>query len=309
MIKQIPNPTPKLASFFHSLNARPREHHLYAHMLREDIVTGIMPLGGRSKNHPNFAASIEGLPNDIITAKAAMASFSERNNRNLNEVISRAIEEIARSLAWTSSSVYEIVNNQNTFSIHAVSSRRTFTLPFYTFQPVPLVEHHTWQKKVLLQHNRHIWKISIPKALGGASGYRKMIRRLEKIPPGSTPKFVMQDLDRSVDPSAFDFNEYSIQQTLYINKATAYWNWHRRDWSDDTQCEYYRAYKRSMFKYAQNTLREHIVSELNHLLRRLDLDCKILISGLPTASDILKAANELHNGNINFEEIYKLVFD
>lgn len=300
---------PKLASFFYSLNTHHREHHLYAHMLREDIVTGIMPLGGRSRHHPNFAASIQGAENEINFARELIASFSERGTRDLNEIISRAIEEIARALSWTPSSIYEIVNTQNSVSIHPVSSWRTFKLPFYTFQVIPRADQQTWRRKILHQSNRYIWSISIPTALGGAKGYRKMISRLEKIPPASTPQFVMQELENSVEPSIFDFNEHSALHKLYINKATSNWNWHRRDWSDDTQCEYYRTYKRSMFKYAQNLLREHIVSELNILLQRLGLNCTILIFGLPSAAEILEGANDLHLGKINFEEMYKLVFD
>jgi hypothetical protein len=307
--KQFFNPMPKLASFFYSLNTHHREHHLYAHMLREDIVTGIMPLGGRSRYHPNFTASIQGVENEINSARELIASFSERGTRDLNEIISRAIEEIARALSWKPSSLYEIVNTQKSVSIHPVSSRRTFRLPFYTFQVIPRADQQTWRRKILHQSNRYIWSISIPKALGGAKGYREMISRLEKIPPASTPQFVMQELENSVEPSIFDFNEYSALHKLYINKATSNWNWHRRDWSDDTQCEYYRTYKRAMFKYAQNLLREHIVSELNILLQRLGLNCTILISGLPSAAEILESANDLHLGTINFEEMYKLVFD
>lgn len=309
MKKQFFNPTPKLASFFYSLNTHHREHHLYAHMLREDIVTGIMPLGGRSRHHPNFAVSIQGAENEINSARDLIASFSERGTRDLNEIISRAIEEIARSLSWTSSSLYEIVNTQKSLIIHPLSSRHTFRLPFYTFQVIPRADQQTWRRKFLHQSNRYIWSISIPKSLGGAKGYRKMISRLEKIPPASTPQFVMQELENNAEPSIFDFNEYSALHMLYINKATSNWNWHRRDWSDDTQCEYYRTYKRSMFKYAQNLLREHIVSELNILFQRVGLSCTILISGLPSAAEILEGANDLHLGKINFEEMYKLVFD
>lgn len=309
MKKQFYNPTPKLASFFYSLKTHHREHHLYAHMLREDIVTGIMPLGGRSRRHPNFAASIQGAENEIITAKDLIASFSEKGTSDLNEIISRAIEEIARSLSWASCSLYEIVNSQKSLSIHPVSSRRTFRLPFYTFQVIPGTDKQTSRSKFLYQSNRYIWSISIPEALGGAKGYRKMITRLEKIPPASTPQFVMQELENRAQPSIFDFSEHLALHTLYINKVTSNWNWHRRDWSDDTQCEYYRTYKRSMFKYAQNLLREHIVSELNILLQRLGLSCTILISGLPSAAELLEGVNDLRLGKMNFEEMYKLVLD
>jgi hypothetical protein len=37
------------------------------------------------------------------------------------------------------------------------------------------------------------------------------------------------------------------------------------------------------FRWAQAVLREHIVMELNCLLCRLGIDCKIIVTGLPTA--------------------------
>lgn len=304
-----PANSPKLAPYFRTLAHRAREHHLYAHMFREDVVSGIMPLGGRSRYHPNFAITFEGSDHDVNIAKSLVSSFSERSSRNANEIFCRAIEEIARSLSWDPLSRYEIVENQGVFTAHDVSSRRTVKLFFFTFQYVPREEREVWKSRLLYQHNRRIWSVSMPKELGGARGYRRMINQLEKIPQGSTPDFVMRELDLGGGSPVFDFNEYSTQQILYINKATSKWDWHRRDWSDDKQCEFYRTYKRAMFKYSQLLLREHLVSELNALISRLGIGCTVKVDGLPTASDMLQAVHELDMGKVKFKEVYDLIYD
>ncbi|WP_433770948.1 hypothetical protein [Pseudomonas putida] len=300
---------PKLAPFFRSLNSEPREHHPYAQMFREDIVTGIIPIGGRSRNRPDFAIEIEGAEDNIKIAKMLIGSFSDRGSHNLKESFCCAIEEIARSISWEVTSKFEVVIDGHAAVSHHVSSRRTYRLPFYTVQFVPIEEREVWKRRILYCNNKYIWSITIPKSLGGAGGFKKTIKRLEKIPPGSMPDFVVQDLNRSINSSGFDFGVYSAQQIIYINKATLKWGWHRRDWSDDKQCEYYRAYKRAMFKYSQSLLREHITAELNKLLSRLRINCSITVKGLTSSSDIISAVGKLTTGEIKFTEIYDLIFD
>lgn len=299
----------KLAPFFRTQISADRDHHLFSHMLREDIALGIMPIGGRTSRHPDFNVQLEGLIEENNSARALITSLSKRDNRNLNSSYSNAIEEIVKTLTWEATSLYEISNLDNVRTLHHVASRSTFRLPLFTVQIVPKEEQEYWSKNFLLCSNKHIWRISMPNCLGGPRGYKKMISQLVKVPPGSMPDFVTLDLRESHFNNTFDFASYSNKQMLYINKITSTWNWNRRDVSDDFHCEYYRAYKRAMFKYSQALLREHVTLELNKLLARLNIRSTISINGLTSSTEILDAVDKLFIGEIKFSEIYDIIYD
>lgn len=308
MRKIKPQPL-KLAPFFRTQTSSSRDHHLFSHMLREDIALGIMPIGGRTARHPDFNVQFDGLTEDKNSAIALITSLSKRDNRNLNSSYCNAIEEIVKTLTWEATSLYEISNLDQVRTLHHVASRNTFRIPLFTVQVVPKEEKENWSNNFLWCSNKHIWKISIPNCLGGPRGYKKMISQLVKVPPGSMPDFVTLDLRESHFNKTFDFASYSNKQMLYINKTTAAWHWNRRDSSDDFHCEYYRTYKRAMFKYSQALLREHVIHELNKLLARLNIKSTVSVYGLTSSAEILEAVEKLFIGEIKFSQIYEIIYD
>jgi hypothetical protein len=122
-------------------------------MLREDIALGIMPIGGRSRHHPDFDIQLDGAIEDIDSAKALIKSFSHDEHRDFNGSYCSAIEEIVKSLTWEASSVYEILVEEDLTSAHHISSKSTFRLPFFTIQPIPREEQSEWEKKILWCRN------------------------------------------------------------------------------------------------------------------------------------------------------------
>ena len=55
-------------------------------------------------------------------------------------------------------------------------------------------------------------------------------------------------------------------------------------------------------KWAQAVLREHIVAELNGLLRELGLQAELVVQGLPTAVSVLSVRERMVRGEISFLE-------
>ena len=72
--------------------------------------------------------------------------------------------------------------------------------------------------------------------------------------------------------------------------------------------EFFTIYKGITFRWAQAVLREHIISEINKLLSRLQIDAKIIVSGIPSSDDILLIRKQLLEGKINFQEAYDKSF-
>ncbi|QJP09353.1 hypothetical protein [Pseudomonas multiresinivorans] len=278
-------------------------------MLREDIVNGIIPLDGRSDRNPSFIVEVNGDARDIKEAKFLMDSFLGGGSRDFTQSFCRALEKIARHLVWDAISTYELVKEESGVSAHHVSPQCMLRLPFYTLQLVPSKEREKWSARYLYCPNRRIWRCTFPDSLGGSSGYKRMIRRLSKTPPGSLPEFAVQEVSEGRGGSGFDFNSYMTKHIVYINKVTAQWNWHRRDWSDDRQCEYWRTYKRAMFKRSQILLREHLTKEVNCLFKMCGIKCMVAVRGLSGVSDVAESLEKLNSGEIDFRQVYDRIFN
>ena len=117
------------------------------------------------------------------------------------------------------------------------------------------------------------------------------------------PRFYRQDLEQGITTKNYDFLKYVRNCEIYFNRVTRKWGWDRKDWSQDKCTEYYSFYKMLSFRYAQAILREHIIREINQLLDRLSVKCKLNVIGLPTAKEIIQIRSDMQKGDISFTEV------
>lgn len=139
----------------------------------------------------------------------------------------------------------------------------------------------------------------MPRELGGASHYRKLLKNLRR---GSrmAPRFWQQDLERGVVTPAFDFSEYRRETEICEVRATRNWGWTRRDFSGKNWTEFALFYRLMTFRWAQATLREHIISELNALFERLLIKTHLTVVGLPSSTEVLNLRREMAEGRISY---------
>jgi len=63
---------------------------------------------------------------------------------------------------------------------------------------------------------------------------------------------------------------------------------------------------RSLFRWATEVLRRHVIEELNILFRRLGIASSISVSGLPSPEFILDLRDRMQRGEIDFAEASKI---
>ena len=73
--------------------------------------------------------------------------------------------------------------------------------------------------------------------------------------------------------------------------------------------EYYYIIRNLQFSYSKALLREHILSEINSLIKRLGIDNEIVITGIATSTDIAEAIRKLDEGKIGFSEALRIARD
>ena len=169
----------------------------------------------------------------------------------------------------------------------------------YFLQIIPRGDWDLWKKKYVVVPAGRIWYLEMPPALGGRNGYKNILRRLRKF-ERIGPEFWRKDLEHGVQSKGFDLQRYVRNCEIYHGQITKIWGWNRRDWSQERCTEFFTFYKLLRFSWAQATLREHIVGELNGLFVRLGIECELKVTGLPTPYDILQTNSELLEGRISF---------
>lgn len=292
---------PSLATHFPSLS-KGSDIDPDVHMFTEDIHLAIMPIGGRTDKQKEFAVEFQGEAPDCERAKEIVGELGEFNRHDTAGMVCDAVENIARYLAWDGQAVFEIIEDGEQIYINSFTTKNLFKLFNWYLQIIPPSDWDFWKRKLTFVSKKKIWKVEIPHELGGARGYKKVLRKLRKY-NHLGPDFYRQDLERGITAKGFDFLEYVRSSEIYFNRVTHTWGWNRRDLSQDKCTEFYSFYKMLSFRHAQTILREHIIDEINRLLSKLSIKCNLMVTGLPTAEEILRIRNEMQKGELSFAAV------
>lgn len=279
------------------------------HMFQEDISQSIMPYSDMLKYHKEFIASFVGTINDNEEAtKICRSIMHDSHSNNVSDLICRCIEEIVRFLAWDGRLLCEIVfdKEDNQLRLCEVTTKNLYEIPF-GFVQIPPLDEQEHEKRFNFLNARNLWKIEMPLLLGGKQGYRNILSRLRKF-DSLGPNFYREDLGNSVLSNRFDYTDYRQENFVFTTKSTLNWKWDQRDIDRDEKTEFYMFYQDLSFKWAQTILREHIVKELNLLFENLEIDSKIVISGIPTSDDIKSYQKKIISGEKNLDDILKYLF-
>ena len=287
-----------MATHFSSL---PEEINLNVYMFSDDIHLAIMPIGGQTKNHKTLSVDLKGEYSECEKAQSIISQLCEYGRDDIPRMLCDAVDQIARHLSWEGQAVYEIIEDGDEIYIRGFTSRNLFRIFSWYLQIIPPKNWDLWKRKYTLVNRKKIWSLQIPHTLGGKSEYGKILRKLRKYQHFG-PEFYSEDLKHGKIVKNYDFPRYIKNNEIYVNKVTNKWGWNRRDLSQDKCTEFYTLYKRLSFIWAQAILREHIINEINQLLTRLSINCKIIVTGLPTAAETLQVRSDMQNGTINFSE-------
>ena len=123
--------------------------------------------------------------------------------------------------------------------------------------------------------------------------------------PSFGPKWFHKILEKRSPIPGFDFQEYVREVELRHYIATKMWGWNHRDYSDKNLTEFARIYRKLNFMWAQAVLRNHIINELNALVKRLGIEAVISVVGLRQPDEILKIREAVTDSTMSFEEAYQ----
>jgi hypothetical protein len=315
----------RAAPYFESISRRldPLVSNPLVSMFTQDVPNAVTPYRWSDKD--GYDAKIIGAESEVIRAKSLLATIERHSSHGTKELVASAVREIAQALAWYGLAPYEIwVNDgseeqnadedeegrEGSIGLSLFTPQNLFRLPKICVQLVPRADRERWGKSVIILPRKILWLVSMPKQLGGYRGYRKLLKRLARF-NWTAPPFWQEDLGRGLleKKTAFDFSHYRRRIDIYQSRVTRKWGWgwNGRDTTSEKWTEFGLFYRIITFKWAQAVLREHILKELNLLLRRLKIDAEIQITGLPTPEEILQARQAMTEGTISYSKAYDKV--
>ena len=293
----------ELAYHFPSLSDA---HEIFpkCHMFMEDVRNGLMPYARISR--PNgFSVSVGEDP-----ALVELLQSLTRHDRAYchEELLCDAVNEIGLHLSWHGRAIYQITPDETDpriIRLRSCTPRRLYKIPGFFLHHVPLADREEFSSRFLVVARANVWDLGMPSQLGGTTGYLRLLKELKRN-KGTFPSFFLEDLNtQGTTPPQFESSEYIRRRKARETRITNMWGWNRRDSSLDHETEFFHYYRTITFRWAQAILRDHIIAELNVLLKRLQLTSQIAIGGIPTPTAILEIRRQMTEGHLSFEEAFK----
>lgn len=304
------NVVARLAAYFPSQQHQ-TDFSSSAWMFADDISKNIMPISGSSSRNPDFAVELIGPAETHVLACRILESLSsrawKRSARPFADVTCDAVRRVAGRMAVSGYAVYEILRNKDgdrVYRLRAIPTYRLYRIVCGHLQLIPKNDRDFCKRSYSYAQNQDVWRISMPRNLGGSRGYRRVFSKLSKFGPFG-PEFLARDLNNPAWSPADGFLRYAKEAEYYEAKATSSYGWNRRDFSTSRWTEFYLCHRTLKFNWAQACIREHIVAEINALLCRLGLEVAIVVRGLPTAAQIETSRQSVYEGQMSFRDAHK----
>ena len=303
---------PRIAMCFSNLGEKVDRNPKLS-MFLDDIQLAMMPSGGESDRVPDFSVEIQVNPDDEPSVIAILESLPRRYGfgryswRNLEELLIDTVKKFALELVCEGRSVHKIVRDEKNgriYRLHNFTYQWLFRFFGKYIWTIPKEDHSLWNKTWDSHREKDMWDIVMPKELGGYRGYRAILKKLARY-PDSTPPFLISKVSIQEWTANFNLQLYVREIEIFVAKIMKRWGWNQSDYNLEYRTEFYWNYRSVTMRWAQAYMREHIVNELNQLFRRLHIDAKIVVTGLPTARKILEIRQQMCEGKISFDDAFK----
>jgi hypothetical protein len=279
------------------------------YMFVEDIGLGILPYEVSGREY-----SVRLDPGDFPeeTVASLFPSHDERLSNGLRDKIAAFIEEVTRGLAHRGELWFETVRPpanevapSPAFALQELPPGRVTRIPGWLIQHVPRASRGRIGKRFINIPSRDAWHVTIPAELGTPSEHRALIEFLGRT--SFPPPFSTEVLAPGNDPKGYDFTRHKQVHQASIAYATRRWGWPARGMWEEESSEYFAAYRFLRFRRAQCSLRDHILNQMNALLRGEGIRATIITEGLAKPGEIDSMLRQLESGTATYADALALL--
>lgn len=278
---------------------------LYAFMFVRDVHTGIMPY--RTGGKYPYTASLSRKNQTLSGELAKFLSIDHNDGILLDETLRETIETLSHYIV-TFGEVYLEIVHEDTKTKNGIKDKKLEFLPWGKvikvfgryIQIVPLRNWKRGEKIFYTIPSDRIWHVKLPRKLGTPRKHRKMLKKLNALSE-PMPKFAHKDGDLG-QSAKYDFMAHHHTKEIAVEQTTSHWGSIRSLSQIKGTTEYYYIVNRLQATYSQALLREHIINEINDLLRKLGVKNSLKVEGLKLSTDIKDAIRKLEKGEIGFSK-------
>lgn len=286
------------ASYFPSRESKIPGGHAF--LLARDIPSAIMPIRG-SRTKPEFRIELN--PPEKTDWLINFLDVERYGRDSLEDTVVQFVETAADYIGHHGDFVQEILfSDSEPTKLVPLPLGAVVSLPRIYLQIVPKADREDVGKSFVPIPRSRIWRLALPKSLGSARSYRRLLRRLASLSEPSMPEFALKGLDRG-GSVGYEFSAQQAAADRLTEKAMHRWGSVpslQRPVGDST--EFFFISRRVQFRRSQALLREHIIQDLNGLLSRLNVPASVAVSGLTTSDQLSEILQQLHQGSIGFAE-------
>lgn len=287
------------------------------YMFAEDVKTHLIPYSDDAGKFEIVGGELDE-KNKILILFDNLSQFS---NREITEFFIDVFRGIGSRIAHHGRIYCEI--SQAEVNVKAKSnSSNNISLPYLETIPgikikfgksavqlFPMLEMKSRKKIFVRIPKMNAWIIDPPKILGGYKGY--ILQKLKLSQSSATyPKYIKNNVEKMVSDKNLNISDFHKQKTILKMSSTKKWGWHGRLQlgGTDNFSEYYNFYKQLTFDLAMAILREHILDEINKLLKNLKYSSRLTMIGFHTPNEVQEKIDLLDKGEIVFEDVMDFIY-
>ena len=167
------------------------------------------------------------------------------------ELVSNAIRKISQYLLWRGRVVFELPEVRELAADNTPSLRdqqRIIPITGELLLALPgrvigmrIAKRRSWEKAysvITSRSSRSLWHLSMPRVLGGKSGYARILRRLDGCPL-VMPHWASQSMTTEHERIRFDVAAYARLSSAYVARSSGPFGWPARETSLEHQTEFF----------------------------------------------------------------------
>jgi hypothetical protein len=274
-------------------------------LFTRDLPLGIMP--NRINRDAQFRVILEPEDEEVTGGLISMLDVGHFTRQDLTEATVEFVERVAELIGYRGEVLLELVGGgPGAFpKLSPLPPGPVMRAPGGFYQLIPKADRTELKSGAAVRiPSTKLWQVKLPRELGGVRGHRRMLAALgERSSPAPNFLFRTPDMGRS---AGYDFAAHRRACEVGIERATRHWGTIPSRFRVDGTTEYFLFSRRLAFAHAQAKLRDHILHELNQLLRRLQIEHRIRTEGLKSPTEIEKTLLRLRAGELTISEAMEI---
>lgn len=277
------------------------------HMFRQDLNSYCLPHSDTHHSAP-YRVYIHGDKRNEALSWALIRGLSERNTRFNRDAFADAYRNIIMYIADRGEYTFAISENEDGHPALMLSRHRNY---YRRYGPIcvktsPQPNSDWTSRKVVrcLVTTRGTWTLRLPRSIQSPAQYRAMTNALRSRSLGFGEN--VAGLFARGDAKVSDYTYLSDSHLLQTCKS---WRWDGRLSSPNRINEFHRLFLNLSWRQNMAILREHVVKELNLLLKELGYGTRFGVCGLISSEQYGEALHRIYDKESGLDQAYDMILN